>query len=162
MLAPRPFVLGAAAVYIAIFFSQMLLAAPVIMQAGLWPFTVAQISLIWAWYVLHVRRLRDAGEPAGFALGIAAIYILMIVLLVLVMALLTAGDTNSDNLKSGQGLVRIFAVLFFFSMLFGDTGDFGASSYWALGFLILMLLPVAVAIGFSCWTATRPSVVART
>lgn len=146
------------AVYLAGFLSQMLLAAPVTMQAGLWPFTFVQIALIWAWFVLHTRRLRDAGRNTRTALGIAAIYGLMIVLLILVMALLTAGETSGDNLKAGQGLIRLFAVLFFFSMLFGEFGGFSIVGYWVLGFAILMLTPVLVALTFSLWTATRQSV----
>jgi uncharacterized membrane protein YhaH (DUF805 family) len=156
-LAPKPFVIGALAVYLASFFSQMLLDAPVTMMAGLWPFTLVQIALIWAWYALHARRLKDAGRTSGMAIGVAAIYTLMIVLLILVMAVLTAGETSSENLKAGQGMIQLFAVLFFFSMLFGEFSSFGVVGYWVLGFIILMLTPVFVALVFSLWTATRPS-----
>ena len=160
-LAPKPFVIGALAVYLASFFSQMLLGAPVTMTAGLWPFTLVQIALIWAWYALHARRLRDAGRNTGIALGIGAIYALMIVLLILVMAVLTAGEASNENLKAGQGLIQLFAVLFFFSMLFGEFSSFSVVGYWVLGFVILMLTPVFVALVFSLWTATRPSVTAK-
>jgi uncharacterized membrane protein YhaH (DUF805 family) len=160
-LSPKPFVIGALAVYLASFLSQMLLGAPVTMQAGLWPFTLVQIVLIWAWYVLHARRQHDAGRPSGMALGVAAIYTLMIVLLILVMAVLTASDTSNDSLKAGQGLMQLFAVLFFFSMLFGEFGGFSVVGYWVIGFVILMLTPVFVALVFSLWTATRPSAPAK-
>lgn len=156
-LAPKPFVIGAFAVYLASFVSQMLLGSPVTMVAGLWPFTLVQIALIWAWYVLHARRLKDAGRTSGMAMGVAAIYTLMIVLLILVMAVLTAGETSSENLKAGQGMIQLFTVLFFFSMLFGEFSSFGIVGYWVIGFVILMLAPVFVALIFSLWTATRPS-----
>jgi hypothetical protein len=38
----------------------------------------------------------------------------------------------------------------------GDSG-LGALQIWIVGLSVLMLLPVAIALGFSFWTATRPS-----
>ena len=63
-LAPRPFAIAIIAVYLVSFFSQVLLGAPVTGRSGLWPFTLLQAALVWAWLVLHVKRLRDAGTIA--------------------------------------------------------------------------------------------------
>ena len=41
-------------------------------------------------------------------------------------------------------------------MITGDP-DLGAMQIWLMGFAGLMLLPVLIAVGFSLWTATRPS-----
>lgn len=160
-LAPKPFVIAVLAVYLAGFLSQMLLSPLVTMRFGLWPFTFVQVGLIFAWYSVHARRLRDAGHGSGLALGIAAIYTLTITLLILVMALLIAGDAGDDALKAGQGMMQLFAIVFFFSMLFGEFGAAGGAGYWVLGFLILMLTPFVVAFVFSYWAATRPSLAAK-
>lgn len=160
-LAQKPFVLGALAVYFVSFLSQILLAAPIIMKTGLWPFALVQVALIWVWYVLHAKRLHDANRESGMAVGIAAIYTLMIVLLILVMALLISGDTPSNASDVSPGMVQLFAIIFFFSMLFGDAGEFWSIGIWVLCFLILILAPVFVALGFSLWTATRPSAAAK-
>jgi hypothetical protein len=76
----------ACAVYLLGTASQFLTALPVLVRAGLWPFLLMQMVLIGAWYVLHARRLRDAGRGIAWAQGVAAIHILAIVLLVLVGA----------------------------------------------------------------------------
>ena len=44
-LAPKPFVIGALAVYLASFFSQMLLGSPVTIIAGLWPVSYTHLTL---------------------------------------------------------------------------------------------------------------------
>lgn len=160
-LAPKPFAVGALAVYLASFLSQLLLAEPVTMHAGLWPFTLLQVALIWGWYALHARRLRDAGRTSGMALGIALIYALMIVLLILVMAMLGAGEASDENLKAGQGLIRLFIVLYFLSMMFAQFSSFSVVGIWVLGFLMLMLTPVVVSLIFSLWAATRPSILVK-
>ncbi len=161
-LAPRPFVIAVLAIYLAGFLSQILLSPPATLRFGLWPFTLVQVGLIGSWYSVHARRLRDAGHGSGLALGIAAIYTLTMTLLILVMALLVASDTGEEAFKSGQGFMQLFAVVLFFTMLFGEFGGAGGAGYWVFGFLLLMLVPFLVAFVFSYWTATRPSVTAKT
>ena len=36
-------------------------------RTGPWLFAAAQALLIWVWYVLHAKRLRDAGRSVGLA-----------------------------------------------------------------------------------------------
>src|SRR5437588_591025 len=91
-LAPRAFALGAVVVYAAGLAAQFLLSAEVLARAGLWPFVIVQAALLWAWLVLHVRRLRDAGEPAAAAIGIALIYALSLAMLLMLVAFLTNSD----------------------------------------------------------------------
>ena len=67
------------------FLSQFLLAAPITARASVIPFLLVQVAVAWAWYALHVRRLRDAGRPTGAAIALTILYALAIVLLLLVM-----------------------------------------------------------------------------
>lgn len=154
-LSPQPFAVAIIAVYLASFLSQTLLAAPVTERLGLWPFALLQVALVWAWIALHMKRLRDAGRSSGLAIGIAGLYVLALVLLLLVMVMITAGET-SEAARTGQGLIRFFLVIYLFAALFGSS-EFGVLAYWLMGFVALLLLPVAIALCFSLWTGTRPS-----
>lgn len=156
-LEPRPFAIAVVSIYLASFLSQMLLSVPVTVRAGLWPFALVQVVLVWAWLAVHIKRLRDAGKSPGLAVGIACLYVLAVVLLLLVMAMITASDSgSSDFLMTGQGLIQLFIVLYIIGGALGSS-EFGILAYWLMGFIALLLMPVAVAVGFSIWTGTRPS-----
>jgi len=155
LLAPKPFGIAVTLLYIANFLSQMLLSGDVTSHAGLWPFAIAQAVLIWGWIALHVKRLRDAGKSTGLAIGIACLYMLTIVLVLLLMVMVVATEASTETARTGQGLIRLFLVLYLFAMLVGSP-EFGVMSYWLMGFMALLLLPVLVAFGFSIWAGTRP------
>jgi uncharacterized membrane protein YhaH (DUF805 family) len=156
-LARARFAIGIAIVYVLSFLTQALLSAQVTGRLGLWPFAVTQAALTWAWYVLHARRLRDAARGSGTAVGIAILYAMVIVLVLLIMAMFTATDASLEPIKDGQGLIHLFAVIFFFSALFGTGEIAGTLGYWLMAFGLLMLTPVLIAFAYSIWAATRPS-----
>src|SRR5437764_962155 len=91
-LGRKPFAVGVLTVYAAGIASQVLLSAEVIARAGLWPFIIVQLALIWAWLVLHIRRLRDAGKAPAAAIGVASIYALSLALLLMLIAFVTNPD----------------------------------------------------------------------
>ena len=160
-LAPKPFAVAVILIYAASFFSQALLAEPILARAWLWPFALLQAVLIWSWLALHTKRLRDAGQTSGFAIGIAGLYVLALVLLLLVLAMITASETGSSNfLLAGQGIVQIILVLYMLGVLAGSS-EFGVLGMWLMGLVALLLVPVALGIGFSIWAGTRPSVPAN-
>jgi hypothetical protein len=77
-------------------------------------------------------------------------------LLLLVMVMITATEASGEVARTGQGLIRFFLVIYLFAALFGSS-EFGVLLYWLMGLVALLLLPVVIALGFSIWTATRPS-----
>jgi uncharacterized membrane protein YhaH (DUF805 family) len=156
-LAPGPFAAATVLVYVISFLSQALLSGQVTVRAGLWPFALLQAALVWTWLVLHIKRLRDAGRPLGMAIGIAGLYVLALMLLLLVMVMITANEFSGNAAKAGQGLLQLFMALHFIGILIGHA-DLGAFGLWLMGFLMLLLTPLIVALGFSIWTGTRPSV----
>jgi protein-S-isoprenylcysteine O-methyltransferase Ste14 len=157
-LAPLPFALAVLVVYLVSFGSQVLLSPPVTQWAGVWAFTLLQAALIWLWIVLHGNRLRDAGRPTGLALGVACVYALEVVLLVLmVWLLLSAGLNKPDEGASNASILQLFVILYLLALLTGDPNPDGLQ-IWIMGFVVLMLLPVLIALGFSIWAGTRPSV----
>jgi uncharacterized membrane protein YhaH (DUF805 family) len=154
-LAPGPFALAVLAVYAASFVSQMLLSAPVTARLSVVPFVVVQAVLIWFWIVLHRRRLRDAGRPAGIAIGIAMIYVLEVVLLALLIGVLTSSSAQTGD-NSTASVFHLFTIIYLIGMMSGES-SLGVLQYWLMGLAVVMFLPVLVSIAFSIWTATRPS-----
>jgi uncharacterized membrane protein YhaH (DUF805 family) len=156
-IARRPFVLAVSAVYLVSFASQMLLSEQVTARVGVAPFVLAQIALIWLWIVLHRRRLRDAGRPSGIVFGVAFVYALQVVLLVLLMWMIVASNAGtSEAATTGAGLLHLFMVLYFLGMMTGDPALAGLQ-LWVAGLLALLLVPVMIGLCFSFWAATRPS-----
>jgi uncharacterized membrane protein YhaH (DUF805 family) len=154
-IARGPFVLAVGMVYLASFVSQMLLSAPVTASASVLPFIVVQAALIWAWIVLHQRRLRDAGRPAGIVVGIAMIYVLEVVLLALVVWMLSSSAGQSGD-GDGASIFHLFAFFYLLAMMTGES-NLAGMQVWLFGFAVVMFLPVVIAIVFSLWAATRPT-----
>ena len=155
-LARGPFTVAVIAVYLASFASQTLLSPPVTAQAGVALFVLAQIALIWVWIVLHTRRLRDAGRPNGIVFGIAMIYVLEVVLLVLLIWLILGSIGPNGGAGSDAGIFQLFIILYLLGQMTGDP-NLGVLQIWMMGFVAVMLLPIVIAVSFSLWTATRPS-----
>jgi uncharacterized membrane protein YhaH (DUF805 family) len=159
-LAPKPFALGAVAVYGVSFLSQFLLAAPITARASIVPFLLVQGVIAWLWYALHVRRLRDAGRSIGVVVALTAIYVLAIVLLLLVMVAVQAPGSASG---AGSGpfteIFQVFLLLFLIGSVFSDP-NLSVFGFIVLGVLALVMLPILIAAGFTIWAATRPRALA--
>jgi uncharacterized membrane protein YhaH (DUF805 family) len=157
-VAPRPFTFGVVLVYVASFFSQMLLSPPVLARASVAPFAILQGLLTWCWFVLHAKRLRDANRGIAPALAIAILYALAMILLMLLIVPLSGPSTGEGTPEgSGANLASFFVVLMLFAALTGQMNlDF--FFYLALAILLVMLTPVLIALGFSIRAALRPSV----
>lgn len=151
-----PFAVAVIAVYLMSFVSQMLLSPPVTSRANVIPFVLVQAVLIAAWIVLHQRRLRDAGRPTGITIGIAMVYALEIVLLTVLVWLILSGVPGDSGGEGEATLLHLFIILYFLALLTGDA-NLGALQIWIMGFVALMVLPVVIAVIFSLWAGTRPS-----
>jgi uncharacterized membrane protein YhaH (DUF805 family) len=157
-LAPKPFALGALVVYAASFLSQFLLAAPITARASVIPFLVVQIAIAGVWYVLHVRRLNDAGRATGSAIALTILYGLAIVLLLLVMLAIDApGEPSGPETTPYAKVFQVFLVVYLIGVLLGDP-NLGMFGYIMLGVIALVLLPIAIAIVYTIWAGTRPRV----
>jgi uncharacterized membrane protein YhaH (DUF805 family) len=146
-LAPAPFILAVILVYALGLAAQLLTAPGVTSRAGLWPFALAQALLVWVWFALHAKRLRDAGYGINAAQGVAAIYALAVVLLVFVAAFfLEGGGESSAGAMPGARIVLLHLL-----GLFQGPPD-------PLTLLALIAcLSVLIAPACSIWAATRPS-----
>ena len=151
-LKPRPFAVGAVLIYAASLASQALISAPIVARAGFWPFAAAQATLLWTWYAIHAKRLRDAGQDVGAAAGVAALYALAMVLLLFIAFFIRVGAYPHEELATSP--IRWLGPLSFRG--FG-AGAFGGLGPILAGFVLAAFAPALVALGFSIWTGTRPS-----
>ncbi len=159
-LSRVPFAIAIAVVYVLSFLSQVLLSEPVMARIGPWPFALVQAALIWTWYVLHARRLRDAGRGSGTAIGIAIVYGLAIVLLLLIVTATAPSSpavATSTAGKEAPTLLSFFLVLYMLALLTADS-SLGVLAYLLIGAAALLLTPVVIAFGFTIWTATQSPV----
>jgi uncharacterized membrane protein YhaH (DUF805 family) len=158
-LAPRPFALGVLGVYAAGIAAQWLLSGEILAIAGVWPFLLAQAGLIWLWLALHMRRLRDAGQPPAAALGVALIYALSLGLLIMLVAFFTnpdaAGQSAGDR-SAGDAAAGTLLVLFLFAILLKP--DFGVFTTILKGLILIAFLPAVISLVFSIRTGLRPRV----
>jgi hypothetical protein len=156
LLRPGAFLAAAIVVYAAGAASHVLTAPDIIVRAGPWPFAAIQALLIWLWFTLHSKRLRDAGASAGLAAGVSLLYALSVVLLVIVEAsFATAISGQTLDAKAASGLELILLVAIIAVLLQSSYYD----STWVVVAILLAIefIPMALAIATTIWAATRPS-----
>jgi len=151
-LGRRHFWLALAAVYLVSVASQWLLTAAVTARSGVWPFALVQAGVLWAWTVVHIKRLRDTGRLASAAIAIAVLYGLAMGLIVLLLAVFfTDADPASDT--SPLGLLLLLAIL---GILFSP--DLGAFTVILQMLVLIACLPVVISALFSLYAGLRRSV----
>ena len=155
-LGPRAFIIAVVLLYLAAAASQALTLRDVIKSAGLWPFLAAQIVLVWIWYALHAKRLRDAGKPIGLAVAASLLYVLSVALLIIIAGAFygaLAGQGTDPNTASTLGLILVVSII---AMLSGTPHD---SLAWLIVAILLVIayLPIILAVVTTLWAATRPT-----
>ena len=157
-LSPQSFLVAIVVVYVAFVASQALTLRDVIKAAGLWPFLATQLVLIWIWYALHARRLRDAGKPAGIAVAVSFLYLLSVALLVIVAGAfygaLAGGSATDPNAAGALNLLLFVSVV---AMLSGMPQG-GLAWLIVAALLLIAYAPIVLALATTVWAATRPRV----
>ena len=156
-LQPQPFIYGAVAVYLFGAASQLLTRPDLMARDGLWLFAASQAVLIWIWFALHAKRLRDADRAIGIAAGVSLLYALSVILLLIVAAAFfdTSASAGLDaNATSALGLILLIAI---FTTLSGGSGY---DLTWVVMAILALLafVPIIAALTLTFWAATRPSV----
>ena len=125
-------------------------------RGGLWPFLAAQMLLLWLWFALHAKRLHDAGHGSGLAVGIALLYALSIALLMIVA---DSFFNTSDGLMSNANATSALGLMMILYIISALAGSTQYDIAWAVVAILMLIaiLPIAVSVTFSIWTATRPS-----
>ena len=146
-------------VYLLALASHALTAPHWLARGGLLAFALAQIVLLWSWYALHVKRLRDARHAPAPAIGIALIYLLALVLLVLILAFFmqSAGQAlgSGDTLPSSS-VLALYLLMFLLGML-ASPGSLDMLDVTTAVLALVLASPLLIVTGFTLWAATRPS-----
>ena len=156
-LSHTGFWLAVLVVYILGIASQMLTAPVVLERASLWAFAAAQLVLLWSWYALHAKRLRDAGSSTGLAAGVAIIYLLALVLFLMLLFFFMMPEQASGDTVPASSVVGLYVLLWVFGV-FGDRPSAGMVEVYALGLLAVVSAPFLLVLGCSLWAGTRRSV----
>jgi uncharacterized membrane protein YhaH (DUF805 family) len=156
-LAPKPFARAVIAVYLTAFVSQLLVSPPVIAHAGPAPFALVQALSTWCWFCLHAKRLRDSGRGVGAASAIVVLYGLAVVLFLLTVALIAEPIAKDATNAPSTDLADFFILFLLVAMLTGDS-NLGLFAYVVMAVLMLILMPILIAIGFSIFAFDRPSI----
>jgi uncharacterized membrane protein YhaH (DUF805 family) len=155
-LEPRTFMFAVIIVYLIGAASHLLTLPAIIARDGPWPFAAGQALLIWIWFALHARRLRDAGRGVAPAVGASLLYALSVTLLVILATSFyvpLAGEVPDANAASALGLILLVSII---AVLLG-------SSHYDLTWLavavlfFLSLAPLLVALGVTWWAASQPT-----
>lgn len=144
-LRPGCFAAAVLAVYVFGLAAQ-LLTVPVVLSRALWPFVLAQVLLTWVWFVLHAKRLRDAGRGPALAQGIAVIHALAVALLILVGAFVL--DSVAAPESSTPVSIAVLRHVLTFSRGLSDP----LTLLGLVACASLLIAPV-----FSIWAASQPS-----
>jgi hypothetical protein len=155
-LRPGAFLGAAVVVYLIGAASHVLTAPAIISQAGPWPFAAVQAVLIWLWFILHSKRLRDAGLGTGLAAGVSLLYALSVLLLVIVEASFAgaiSGQAGDPKAASGLELILLVSII----ALLLSSAHYDLT--WAVVAILLAVecIPIVLALGTTVWAATRPS-----
>jgi hypothetical protein len=155
-LAPKPFALGAAGVYLAGIAAQALLSGAAMEHAGVCPFIAVQAVLIWLWLVLHVRRSRDGGEGPSAAIGVALVYVLSLALMLTLVAFF--GSADAGGVPSARPADAAAMPLALFLLAVVVSPDFGIFTTILKGLILIAFLPSAIAFIFSIRAGMRGTV----
>lgn len=160
-LTPRPFLIAIAAVYIAGALSHWLTVPDVIARLGLWAFAAAQAALTWLWFVLHAKRLHDAGRGEGLAIAVGLLYVLSLVLLLLLATNFFAGSEPGSLGNASATSALELVLLLYIVMTLGGPMQYDLTWIVVVILTLFAFVPVFVALLFTLWAATRTSMAKR-
>jgi uncharacterized membrane protein YhaH (DUF805 family) len=160
-VGPQAFTLAAIGIYVAGVASQCLTSNGLIIRGGVWPFAIVQVMLIWIWFSLHAKRLRDADRSVGLAAAASALYLVAVLLLLFLLGTFF-GDGSSRQAADSNSTGALSLILFIWIIAILSDAP-GASFYW-LGILIcvMALVPIVFAVAVTLWAATRSGLEERT
>lgn len=156
-LKQGPYLRSLVALLIGAILSHMLTAPAVTAQLGLVPFVVTQVALLWWWFALIVKRLRDA-ERSFLGVTAVALIDLFALLLLAVMLVLQFSDTSAGAaapyLPASLSLL-IYPFVFLFNLLTGPVANTQDVQVAVLA--LFVVAPLLLTIFYSLWAAAQPS-----
>jgi uncharacterized membrane protein YhaH (DUF805 family) len=155
-LSRGQFAIAVIAVYCLGLASQGLLIMPIVARAGFFPFIILHAVLLWVWFAIHAKRLRDCGHGIGSAVGIAIVNVLSIIFLLMVISFLVSPVEGQPGEIAG-GVIGTWMFLIFLVEVFSGAPHLGWLGRVLMVIVGIAMLPILLAVGFSIWAGTRRS-----
>ena len=117
-------------------------------RGGVIPFLLFQAVLTWVWYVLHARRLADAGRSIWIARSIAVMFFLFICMVALIaMGTQPPPQTNQTETTLGGAISLILFAFLLTGSGFGGLGYFFAAVVALPLFVALLVFAYSIFVG---------------
>lgn len=153
----RPYARALVALLIGAVLSNMLSAPVVTASFGIWPFVVTQFALLWFWFALTAKRLRNAERSVLGVTAVALIAVIAVVLLAVVLAL------QSSDLEAGAAApwipasigTLIYPFVFLFNLVTGPSAN--AQDLTIAVLATFTVAPLLLMTWYSAWAALQPS-----
>jgi hypothetical protein len=135
-----------------------LLTAPVVTaQLGLLPFVITQLALIWWWYALIVKRLRNAERSF---LGVTAVGLIDLFALLLLSVMLVLQFSDISVGAAGPYIpasisLLVYPFVFLLNVLTGPSPN--PQDLQVALLALAVLAPLVLTIFYSLWAAAQPS-----
>ena len=135
-----------------------MLSAPTITAAfGIWPFAVTQLALLWFWFSLTAKRLRNAERSV---LGVTAVALIALIAIVLLAVMLSLQFTDMDASAAAPWLpasirILIYPFVFLLNVVTGPSANPQDATIAALA--VFTVAPLLLMIWYSAWAALQPS-----
>jgi uncharacterized membrane protein YhaH (DUF805 family) len=137
--------------------SNMLSAPAITALFGIWPFVVTQLALLWLWFALTAKRLRNA-ERSVLGVTAVALIALIAILLLAVMLVLRVSDTSAGAaapwVPESIGTL-IYPFVFLFNLVSGPSA--AAQDVTIAALATFTVAPLLLMIWYSAWAALQPS-----
>ena len=153
----RPYARALVALLIGAILSNMLSAPVVTASFGIWPFVITQFALLWFWFALTAKRLRNAERSVLGVTAVALIAVIAVVLLAVVLAL------QSSDLEAGAAApwipasigTLIYPFVFLFNLVTGPSAN--AQDLTLAVLATFTVAPLLLMTWYSAWAALQPS-----
>jgi len=156
-LEQGPYVRSMLALLTGAVLSHLLTAPAVLAQLGIVPFLIVQLVIVWWWFALIARRLRDAERSILGVTAVALISFIAVIFLA-VMLVLQVSDTSAGAaapwLPASIGLL-IYPFIFFFNLVTGPAAS--AQDLHIALLALLIVAPPLLTIWWSVWAGLQPS-----
>lgn len=137
--------------------SNMLSAPAITTTFGLWPFVVTQLALLWFWYALSAKRLRNAERSV---LGVTAVALIALIAIALLTVILMLQAVDTEPTAAGPWLPAsigglIYPFVFLFNLVTGPSANPQDATVAVLS--LFTVAPLFLLIWYSAWAALQPS-----
>ncbi len=135
-----------------------MLSAPVVADnIGLFPFVATQIALVWWWFALMVKRLRDAERSVLAISAVALIDVISVVLMTVMLGLLVvdlSAGAAAPYLPASLGFIG-YPFVFLYNLMTGPPADMQDGTMAMLAAFVLA--PLLLTLWYTFWAALQPS-----